>query len=103
MNETQLKEATTPAADAKMPASKPGLILGSASAAEISPLSVSPDLLIKMDAWWRAANYLNIGQIYLMTKSGSVTIVKFDLHGPLLRERGNRAYMSQELRSRSGT
>ena len=27
---------------------------------------LSPELLRKMDAWWRAANYLNIGQIYLM-------------------------------------
>jgi xylulose-5-phosphate/fructose-6-phosphate phosphoketolase len=23
------------------------------------------DLLRKMDAWWRAANYLSVGQIYL--------------------------------------
>ena len=30
------------------------------------PTPLSPDLLKKMDAWWRAANYLNIGQIYLM-------------------------------------
>src|SRR5260370_11357182 len=28
-----------------------------------SPLS--PDLLRKMDAYWRAANYLSVGQIYL--------------------------------------
>lgn len=27
---------------------------------------IGADLLKKMDAWWRAANYLNIGQIYLM-------------------------------------
>jgi len=27
---------------------------------------VGTELLRKMDAWWRAANYLNIGQIYLM-------------------------------------
>ncbi len=26
---------------------------------------LSPDLLAKMDAWWRAANYLSVGQIYL--------------------------------------
>jgi xylulose-5-phosphate/fructose-6-phosphate phosphoketolase len=31
---------------------------------ELKPLT--DDLLAKMDAWWRAANYLNIGQIYLM-------------------------------------
>jgi probable phosphoglycerate mutase len=35
--------------------------------------------------------------------AGSVTIVKFDLHGPLLQELGNRAYMSEDLRSRPGT
>src|SRR5215470_12430990 len=32
----------------------------------VLPTPLSPDLLKKMDAWWRAANYLNIGQIYLM-------------------------------------
>src|SRR6516165_7879414 len=26
---------------------------------------LSPDLLEKMDAYWRAANYLSVGQIYL--------------------------------------
>jgi xylulose-5-phosphate/fructose-6-phosphate phosphoketolase len=25
----------------------------------------SPELLDKMDAYWRAANYLSVGQIYL--------------------------------------
>jgi broad specificity phosphatase PhoE len=35
--------------------------------------------------------------------AGSVTMVKFDLHGPLLQELGNRAYMSEDLRSRPGT
>ena len=29
------------------------------------PDSLSPDLLQKMDAYWRAANYLSVGQIYL--------------------------------------
>jgi xylulose-5-phosphate/fructose-6-phosphate phosphoketolase len=28
--------------------------------------SVSPDLLRKIDAYWRAANYLSVGQIYLL-------------------------------------
>lgn len=28
--------------------------------------SLSPDLLRKMDAYWRAANYLSVGQIYLL-------------------------------------
>ena len=27
--------------------------------------TLSPDLLHKMDAYWRAANYLSVGQIYL--------------------------------------
>ena len=29
------------------------------------PAALSPDLLKKMDAYWRAANYLTVGQIYL--------------------------------------
>ena len=29
------------------------------------PDPLSPDLLVKMDAYWRAANYLSVGQIYL--------------------------------------
>src|SRR6266700_2806530 len=35
--------------------------------------TLNPDLLRKIDAWWRAANYLSVGQIYL-------------LDNPLLRE-----------------
>ena len=35
--------------------------------------------------------------------AGCVTVVKFDLHGPLLQELGNRCYMSEDLRSRPGT
>ncbi|MDP3224628.1 MAG: hypothetical protein Q8M96_15955, partial [Rubrivivax sp.] len=27
--------------------------------------TLTPDLLHKMHAWWRAANYLSVGQIYL--------------------------------------
>ena len=27
--------------------------------------ALSPELLRKMDAYWRAANYLSVGQIYL--------------------------------------
>ncbi len=29
------------------------------------PPALSHDLLEKMDAYWRAANYLSVGQIYL--------------------------------------
>src|SRR3954471_21789283 len=31
----------------------------------LSPTSLSPDMLQKIDAYWRAANYLSVGQIYL--------------------------------------
>lgn len=27
--------------------------------------TLTPQLLRKLDAWWRAANYLSVGQIYL--------------------------------------
>src|SRR5207245_10606483 len=27
--------------------------------------TLTPELLRKIDAWWRAANYLSVGQIYL--------------------------------------
>ena len=27
--------------------------------------TLTPELLYKMDAYWRAANYLSVGQIYL--------------------------------------
>jgi xylulose-5-phosphate/fructose-6-phosphate phosphoketolase len=35
------------------------------AAAAIETKKVSPELIRKMDAWWRAANYLSVGQIYL--------------------------------------
>jgi hypothetical protein len=31
---------------------------------EEMPATLAPDLLEKMDAYWRAANYLSVGQIY---------------------------------------
>src|SRR5947209_13928204 len=31
----------------------------------VQPKTLSPEQLRKMDAWWRAANYLSVGQIYL--------------------------------------
>ena len=37
----------------------------SAAAAATTNGHLEPDLLRKMDAWWRAANYLSVGQIYL--------------------------------------
>ncbi|MGD0903582.1 MAG: hypothetical protein ABR924_11645, partial [Terracidiphilus sp.] len=30
-----------------------------------SKAPLSPEMLAKMDAYWRAANYLSVGQIYL--------------------------------------
>ena len=35
--------------------------------------------------------------------AGSVSVVKFDVHGPLLQVLGDRAYMGEDLRSRPGT
>jgi len=35
--------------------------------------------------------------------AASVSIVKFDLHGPMLQSLGDRAYMGDELRNRPGT
>ena len=35
--------------------------------------------------------------------AGSVSVVKFDVHGPLLQVVGERSYMDQHLRSRPGT
>jgi broad specificity phosphatase PhoE len=35
--------------------------------------------------------------------AGTVTVVKFDLHGPLLQVLGDRGYMGEDLRSRPGT
>ena len=33
--------------------------------AETDTTTITPELLEKMDAYWRAANYLAVGQIYL--------------------------------------
>jgi broad specificity phosphatase PhoE len=35
--------------------------------------------------------------------AGSISIVKLDLHGPLLQLLGDRSYMTEDLRSRPGT
>ena len=32
---------------------------------DLTDKPLSPDLLRKMNAYWRAANYLSVGQIYL--------------------------------------
>ncbi len=53
-----------------------------------SPLS--PELIQKMHAWWRAANYLSVGQIYLQAN-------------PLLREPLTRAHLKPRLLGHWGT
>lgn len=90
MNQTQSNEATTPTYGAKASASKLDPTKGSVSSNKIVPTSVSPDLLKKMDAWWRAANYLNIGQIYLMAN-------------PLLRQPLKREQIKPRLLGHWGT
>src|SRR6516165_3672166 len=56
----------------------------------VSPIQVDTELLQKMDAWWRAANYLNIGQIYLMAN-------------PLLREPLKPEHIKPRLLGHWGT
>ncbi len=52
--------------------------------------SLSPDLLRKIDAWWRAANYLSVGQIYLYDN-------------PLLRQPLELAHVKPRLLGHWGT
>jgi phosphoketolase len=84
MNQTQSKEATKSASAAEGPASKLKPVKGTSSSAKIAPSTIGPDLLEKMRTWWRAANYLNIGQIYLMAN-------------PLLREPLKREHIKPRL------
>ena len=51
---------------------------------------LSPDLLRKMDAYWRAANYLSVGQIYLRDN-------------PLLKKPLKRAHIKPRLLGHWGT
>ena len=39
---------------------------GTTAAPAAGQRSVDPDRLRLLDAWWRAANYLSVGQIYLL-------------------------------------
>ncbi len=52
--------------------------------------TLSPDLLHKMDAYWRAANYLSVGQIYLFAN-------------PLLKKPLKRAHIKPRLLGHWGT
>ncbi len=54
------------------------------------PPRLEADELHRMDAWWRAANYLNVGQIYLSTN-------------PLLREKLTDAHIKPRLLGHWGT
>src|SRR5437667_3379888 len=54
------------------------------------PAPLSPDLLRRMDAYWRAANYLSVGQIYLFAN-------------PLLREPLKREHIKPRLLGHWGT
>ena len=48
------------------------------------PAALSPDLLEKMDAYWRAANYLTVGQIYLQDNPLLETPLKLEHIKPRL-------------------
>src|SRR5476651_308250 len=50
----------------------------------LMPASLSPDLLEKMDAYWRAANYLTVGQIYLQDNPLLETPLKLEHIKPRL-------------------
>src|SRR5690349_3644576 len=52
--------------------------------------SLDPDLLRKMDAWWRAANYLSVGQTYLYDN-------------PLLKETLKKEHVKPRLVGHWGT
>ena len=52
--------------------------------------ALSPDMLAKMDAYWRASNYLSVGQIYLYKN-------------PLLREPLKREHVKPRLLGHWGT
>src|SRR5881392_1404398 len=53
-------------------------------------MTLNPDLLARMDAYWRAANYLSVGQIYL-------------LDNPLLREPLQPEHVKPRLLGHFGT
>ncbi|HEU4571067.1 MAG TPA: hypothetical protein VFR93_00140, partial [Candidatus Limnocylindrales bacterium] len=60
------------------------------AAPEPRPRAVPDDLLRRMDAWWRAANYLSVGQIYLLAN-------------PLLREPLRAEHVKPRLLGHWGT
>ncbi|CAN5739522.1 phosphoketolase family protein [soil metagenome] len=56
----------------------------------MNPQPLTPELLRKIDAWWRAANYISVGQIYLYDN-------------PLLKEPLTRAHIKPRLLGHWGT
>src|SRR5215216_2796304 len=56
----------------------------------VNPQPLAPELLRKINAWWRAANYVSVGQIYL-------------LDNPLLRVPLTRAHIKPRLLGHWGT
>src|SRR5580692_8739381 len=59
-------------------------------AKNVSAPTLPPDLLRKMDAYWRAANYLSVGQIYLYDN-------------PLLKQPLKRSHIKPRLLGHWGT
>ena len=53
-----------------------------------APAALSPDLLEKMDAYWRAANYLTVGQIYLQDNPLLETPLKRKTSSPVCSDIG---------------
>ncbi|MEY2414056.1 MAG: xylulose-5-phosphate/fructose-6-phosphate phosphoketolase, partial [Acidobacteriaceae bacterium] len=60
------------------------------SVSEVATVSLSPEQLAKIDAYWRAANYLSVGQIYLYAN-------------PLLREPLKLEHIKPRLLGHWGT
>ena len=52
--------------------------------------ALGPEILERVDAWWRAANYLSVGQIYLRDN-------------PLLKEPLRREHIKARLLGHWGT
>ena len=68
---------------------------------------VTPDLLRKMDAYWRAANYLSVGQIYLydnplLREPLKLDHVKPRLLGPLGNDAGAELHLRPPESSHQG-
>ena len=61
-----------------------------AEAADAAAGPLAPDELAAIDAYWRAANYLSVGQIYLLAN-------------PLLREKLTLAHIKPRLLGHWGT